>query len=53
MKLSFVSKGEIAFNDLSRDNFNGGGHRNAAGGIHHEGLDSAVKLFEEQLPKYV
>ena len=53
VKISFRSKGSIAVNELSRDNFNGGGHRNAAGGIHHEGLESAVKLFEEQLPKYV
>lgn len=32
IRLSFRSKGEFSVNQLARDHFNGGGHRNAAGG---------------------
>lgn len=31
-KLSFRSKGDISVNDLAREHFEGGGHKNAAGG---------------------
>ena len=32
VRLSFRSKGDFSVNDLCRNHFNGGGHRNAAGG---------------------
>ena len=32
VKLSFRSKGGFAVNELARDHFGGGGHKNAAGG---------------------
>ncbi|NOY49004.1 MAG: bifunctional oligoribonuclease/PAP phosphatase NrnA [Chlorobi bacterium] len=32
IRLSFRSKGDFSVNDLAREHFNGGGHRNAAGG---------------------
>ncbi len=32
VKLSFRSKGNFTVNDIARDHFGGGGHRNAAGG---------------------
>ncbi|MBA3647592.1 MAG: bifunctional oligoribonuclease/PAP phosphatase NrnA [Chitinophagales bacterium] len=32
VRLSFRSKGDFSVNDLARNNFEGGGHRNAAGG---------------------
>lgn len=53
VKISFRSKGSIPVNELSRDHFNGGGHRNAAGGIFHGNINDAVALFEKELPKYV
>lgn len=53
VKISFRSKGDIAINELARDHFNGGGHKNAAGGIFNDGLEKAIKMFESKLPEYV
>lgn len=53
VKISFRSKGDVAINELARDHFNGGGHKNAAGGIYHNGLKSAVETFENNLSQYV
>jgi len=36
IKLSFRSKGNIAINKIAKAHFNGGGHKNAAGGIEKE-----------------
>jgi bifunctional oligoribonuclease and PAP phosphatase NrnA len=52
IKLSFRSLGDFSVNDLARKHFNGGGHRNAAGGQTTLSLDETVKQFLDLLPHY-
>ncbi len=49
-KWSFRSKGEVDVNQFARQHFNGGGHRNAAGGRSTDSLDETVKHFYKVLP---
>lgn len=51
-KCSFRSKGSFPANLVSSEHFNGGGHRNAAGGEHKGILPTATAKFEEILPQY-
>lgn len=53
IKCSFRSKGTFDVNLFARTNFNGGGHRNAAGGLSETKLDEAVKKFKSLLPAYI
>lgn len=39
LRLSFRSKGDFSVNELAREHFNGGGHKNAAGGKTSEKVD--------------
>jgi phosphoesterase RecJ-like protein len=52
VKVSFRSKGNFPVNAFSAMHFNGGGHRNAAGGETHESLETALGKFRELLPRY-
>jgi bifunctional oligoribonuclease and PAP phosphatase NrnA len=52
IKLSFRSLGDFSVNDLARKHFNGGGHRNAAGGQTTMSLDETLKKFLSLLPEY-
>lgn len=52
IKLSFRSKGSFDVNAFARAHFNGGGHKNAAGGQSHDSLDAVVKKFEDIIPSY-
>lgn len=52
IKLSFRSKGSFDVNAFARAYFNGGGHKNAAGGQSMEALEAVVKKFEEAIPGY-
>lgn len=52
VKISFRSKGEFSVNEFARKHFEGGGHRNAAGGKSSLSLDETVKKFIEVLPPY-
>jgi len=52
VKASFRSKGNFHVNHFSRDHFNGGGHRNAAGGETKLTLDEAILKFTQLLPNY-
>jgi len=52
VKLSLRSKGEFPANDICKKYFNGGGHRNAAGGHTEESLEQAVNKFKSILPEY-
>jgi phosphoesterase RecJ-like protein len=45
VKISFRSKGTIDVNTFARKNFEGGGHRNAAGGKSCISLDETEKKF--------
>jgi bifunctional oligoribonuclease and PAP phosphatase NrnA len=52
IKLSFRSLGEFSVNDFARKHFEGGGHRNAAGGQTSLTLDQTLKKFLDLLPQY-
>lgn len=52
VKMSFRSVGDFSVNDFSRQHFNGGGHRNAAGGIAYTSLSATVVKLLELLPQY-
>lgn len=52
VKISFRSVGEFAVNELSSEYFDGGGHRNAAGGASHKSLQATVDHFLKVLPEF-
>jgi len=52
IKASFRSKGEFAVNEVCEKYFNGGGHRNAAGGELYASLQEALEQFEKLLPEF-
>ncbi len=52
IKASFRSKGDFAVNEVSEKYFNGGGHRNAAGGEYYASLTETLARFEEILPEF-
>lgn len=52
VKMSLRSKGSFNANVLSRQCFNGGGHRNAAGGEMKGTIHDVVRHFENTLPSY-
>jgi len=52
IRLSFRSKGDFSVNEIARTHFNGGGHRNAAGGDVYDTLDKAISQLEDLLPLY-
>lgn len=52
INLSLRSKGDFSVNEFARENFDGGGHQNAAGGRTKLTLEETVKKFLALLPKY-
>jgi phosphoesterase RecJ-like protein len=53
VKMSFRSKGkDNPVNMLASENFEGGGHANAAGGISSLALEETVQKFKNLIPKY-
>ncbi|SFG93872.1 DHH family phosphoesterase [Pontibacter chinhatensis] len=52
VKMSFRSVGDFSVNDFAREHFNGGGHKNAAGGMSIDTLENTVARFESLLPLY-
>jgi len=52
VKLSLRSKGEFPANEICKKYFNGGGHRNAAGGTSTDSLENVIKQFKLILPEY-
>ena len=52
IKLSFRSLGEFSVNDFARKHFEGGGHKNAAGGQTSLSLEQTLKKFLDLLPEY-
>jgi phosphoesterase RecJ-like protein len=52
VKMSLRSKGSFNANTLSRECFNGGGHRNAAGGEMKGSIHEVLQHFEKTLPSY-
>lgn len=52
VKMSFRSKGDIAVNEFSAKYFNGGGHKNAAGGVSFDSFEETIKKFEEVIYEF-
>jgi phosphoesterase RecJ-like protein len=52
VKLSLRSRGEFPANEICKKYFNGGGHRNAAGGVSTDSLDNVINQFKQILPEY-
>lgn len=52
VKLSLRSKGTFPANEICKNYFSGGGHRNAAGGVSDVSLSETVNQFKLILPKY-
>jgi phosphoesterase RecJ-like protein len=51
IKISFRSQGDFDVNQFARDHFNGGGHRNAAGGKSEMSMEETVQQFEDLVSK--
>ncbi|WP_158728122.1 MULTISPECIES: bifunctional oligoribonuclease/PAP phosphatase NrnA [unclassified Flavobacterium] len=51
IKISFRSQGDFDVNQFAREHFNGGGHRNAAGGKSELTMEETQKKFEDLLTK--
>ncbi len=51
IKISFRSQGAFDVNQFARDNFNGGGHINAAGGKSQESMKATLNKFEDLISK--
>ncbi len=51
VKLSFRSQGDAAVNGFAEKYFNGGGHRNAAGGHSKESFENTLKRLMKNLEK--
>jgi len=52
VRVSLRSKGEFSVNEFARAHFNGGGHRNAAGGDIFKNMPETLAWFETLLPDY-
>lgn len=52
VRVSLRSTGDFAANQVATDLFNGGGHRNAAGGRYVGTIEEGVKRLKESMPKY-
>jgi len=53
VKVSLRSKGSLPVDLFCKEHFNGGGHRNAAGGQGSDGLEAAMRKFMEHLPAFM
>jgi len=51
IKISFRSQGDFDVNEFAREHFNGGGHRNAAGGKSDVSMSETVRKFEGLVTK--
>lgn len=52
IRLSFRSKDDLSVNSIAREHFNGGGHKNAAGGDSFVSLDETIIKLKEVLEQY-
>lgn len=52
VKLSLRSTGDFPANEICKRYFNGGGHRNAAGGYSEKQLEDTIAEFKSILPEY-
>ncbi|NVJ86650.1 MAG: bifunctional oligoribonuclease/PAP phosphatase NrnA [Algoriphagus sp.] len=52
IKISFRSSVEVAVNKFAADYFNGGGHKNAAGGKSEQSLKDTIERFEKLVEEH-
>ncbi|NOT74628.1 MAG: bifunctional oligoribonuclease/PAP phosphatase NrnA [Cyclobacteriaceae bacterium] len=52
IKLSFRSLGDFSVNEMARKHFEGGGHKNASGGMSRLSLEATLQKFLSILPEY-
>jgi len=52
VKISLRSKGVFDVNEIARNYFNGGGHKNASGGELKMSMSEVVQIMENLLPEY-
>jgi bifunctional oligoribonuclease and PAP phosphatase NrnA len=52
IRMSFRSKGDFSVNEFARAHFEGGGHKNAAGGTSYLSMDETISKFISLLPQY-
>jgi len=52
VKLSLRSTGDFPANEICKKYFNGGGHRNAAGGASDDSFEKTIETFKTLLPTY-
>ncbi|MFI3295489.1 MAG: DHH family phosphoesterase [Rikenellaceae bacterium] len=52
IKLSLRSQGDCDVNVLARDNFSGGGHKNAAGGKYYGSMEQCVEFIERLISEF-
>jgi len=52
VKISLRSTGDFPANEICKKFFNGGGHRNAAGGYSDRNLEDTISYFKSILPEY-
>lgn len=53
VKVSLRSKGDISVQEIARNHFKGGGHKNASGGAAYAKLEDVVDRFKKVLPDYI
>ncbi len=52
VKISMRSKADFNVQEICRDHFSGGGHKNASGGYSHQSLKFTIEKFKNLLPIY-
>jgi phosphoesterase RecJ-like protein len=52
IRISLRSKGDFSVNELARNHFKGGGHKNAAGGDSFDSMEVTITQFEKLLTQY-
>lgn len=52
VKISMRSKGDFNVQELCKEHFNGGGHKNASGGYSYASLRATIDKFKNLLPQY-
>ena len=52
IRLSFRSKGDFDVDNFARTHFNGGGHKNAAGGNSYKTMNETIEEFKSLLEEY-
>lgn len=53
IKISMRSKGDLSVQEIARNHFNGGGHKNAAGGAQYGSLTKVIDKFKKIIPDYI